>query len=147
MATSRSQNQKGIYGDEWLLGLSSPDSVDLRAVTASNDSAATPQQKLKYLLEQLARLRQQPGNGTWDAQRAQTLAGLLQYINRLPPAAASPNNQVEALKDFLAVYTATQNDTVAANGSLDEQLAARWLRLRQTSDPAGVVWREASRRG
>jgi predicted chitinase len=118
------QNQKGIYGDEWLLGLSSPDSVDLRAVTASNDSAATPQQKLKHLLEELARLRQQPGNGTWDAQRAQTLAGLLQYINRVPPAAASPNNQVEALKDFLAVYTATQNDTVAANGSLDEQLPA-----------------------
>ncbi|QKS29665.1 MAG: tandem-95 repeat protein [Candidatus Accumulibacter similis] len=118
------QNQRGIYGDEWLLGLSSPDSVDLRAATASNDRAATPQQKLKYLLEELARLRQQPGNGTWDPQRAQRLADLLQYINRVQPAAASPNNQAEALKDFLAVYTATQNDTLAGNGSLDEQLAA-----------------------
>ncbi|MBN8456108.1 hypothetical protein, partial [Accumulibacter sp.] len=117
------QNQKGIYGDEWLLGLSSPDSVDLRAVTASNDSAATPQQKLKYVLEELARLRQQPGNGTWDPQRAQRLAELLQHVNRLQPNGKSPNNQVDALKDFLAVYTATQNDTVAGNGSFDEQLA------------------------
>ncbi|EXI65626.1 MAG: rhombotarget A [Candidatus Accumulibacter adjunctus] len=117
-------NQKGIYGDEWLLGLSSTNSVDLRNLTASNDSTATPQQKLKYLLEEMARLRQQPGNGTWDAQRAQQLAGLLQYVNRVQPNGNSPNNQVDALKDFLAVYTATQNDTVAGNGSLEEQLAA-----------------------
>jgi predicted chitinase len=32
------------------------------------------------------------------------------------------NNQADALKDFLAVYSATQNDGVSGNGSLDEQL-------------------------
>ncbi|WP_291853752.1 Ig-like domain-containing protein [Accumulibacter sp.] len=118
------ENQKSMYGDEWLIGLSNVNSVDLASITASNANGAAAEQKLKYLLEENTRLQQLPGNGTWDAQKAQQLAELLQYINRVKPADKSPNNQADALKDFFAVYTATQNDSVTGNGSLDEQLLA-----------------------
>ena len=114
-------NQAGIYNDEFMVGLSDSTSVDLRNITASNAPGATPQQKLKYLLQERDRIKA-AGNGTWDANSAQQLADLLQYVNRVNPAANNPNNQTDALKDFLAIYTATQNDGVTGNGSLDEQL-------------------------
>jgi len=115
------QNQAGIYKDEFMLGLSDSTSVDLLNITASNAPGATPQQKLKYLLQERDRIKV-AGNGTWDANSAQQLADSLQYVNRTNPAATNPNNQVDALKDFLSIYTATRNDTVVGNGSLDEQL-------------------------
>jgi predicted chitinase len=113
--------QKSIYSDEWLIGLASTNSVDLTGVTASNASGATAEQKLKFLLQEKERL-QSLGDGKWDAEKAGQLADLLQYINRTQPAATLSNNQADALKDFLAVYSATQNDGVSGNGSLDEQL-------------------------
>ena len=119
-------NQNSIDGNEWLLGLSDINSIDLQNVTASNAENATPQQKLKYVLEQKGLLAQQ-SKGQWNADVAQQLADLLQYTNRAPAAGASTignatsNLQDQALKDFLAVYAATLNDSVANNGSLDEK--------------------------
>lgn len=114
--------QKSIYGDEYLLGLSDVNSIDMRNITASNTVDATPQQKLKYLLEERSRIKQS-GTGTWDAAKAQKLSDLLQYVNKIKPnGVTNANNQTDALKDFLAVFTATQNDTVVGNGSLDELL-------------------------
>ena len=44
------------------------------------------------------------------------MADLLQYINREAPPAGRSNNQADMLKDFLAVYAATQQD--ARSGQL-----------------------------
>ncbi len=113
--------QNKLYDEEFLIGLSAADSYDLKNVVAKNTSDATPQERLKYLLQERNRIKQ-TGVGTWDTQRATQLADLLKYVNKVNPAVNNPNNQAEALKDFLTVYSATQNDTVANNGSLDEQL-------------------------
>ena len=54
--------------------------------------------------------------------RAKELADLLLYVNRVAPKNA--NNQTDALKDFLAVFTATQADSAdIKNGSWEEQLS------------------------
>jgi len=120
-------NQKQINGNEWLLGLSDVNSVDLKNVTANNAASATPQEKLKDLLQQKAQLALQ-SNGQWNYTVANSLADLLKETNRAPVAGmsdignANSNRQDEALKDFLAVYAATLNDSVNGNGSLDEQI-------------------------
>jgi VCBS repeat-containing protein len=120
-------NQKQINGNEWLLGLSDVNSVDLKNVTASNAVNTTPQEKLKYFLQQKAQLGLQ-SNGQWNYTVANSLADLLKETNRAPVAGmsdignANSKRQDEALKDFLAVYAATLNDGVNGNGSLDEQI-------------------------
>lgn len=108
--------QEGIYGDEYLLGLVSADSVDLnpKDVTASNATGATAMQRLKYLLQEKARLTAAGATGTWNSQQASELADLLQYVNRVTPA-AGVNNQAEVMKDFLAVYSSTLDDGVVGN--------------------------------
>ncbi|MDD2761250.1 MAG: tandem-95 repeat protein, partial [Methylomonas sp.] len=136
--------QNGIYGDEFLLGLSDLYSVDLKNITASNAASATPQQKLKYLLEQKALLESNPATaGQWDYQKAQQLADLLQYINRVVPTSGQ-NNQTEALKDFLAVYNATQinggwNNLNITNGSAEDQATIRAALFGDGTQMGGVI--------
>jgi hypothetical protein len=92
-----SSYQQGVYGDEWLLGLSSNTSIDLANVVANKGSNATPQERLKYLLQERDRIKQQ-ANGKWSAQQASQLADLLQHVNREAPPAGRSNNQADMLK-------------------------------------------------
>ncbi|HND81548.1 MAG TPA: Ig-like domain-containing protein, partial [Accumulibacter sp.] len=105
--------QDSLYGDEWLLGLVDPKSIDLDKETANKEGTAL--QKLKYAITELKALKEKRA-GTWNAQDAEKLANLLDFVNRVAPPSGKQNNQKDALKDFLVVYGATQDDGQAGNG-------------------------------
>lgn len=130
------------------------ESVNLRAVTASNGPASTPQQKLKYLLEDKERLAH--NNGDWNYETAQQLAGLLGNPNRNPergaPLANSQgvNDQYEALRDFLAIYSTTRADNQSGNGSwdkFDRQRSGRGNNRRETTHSQRLVRRRYAKYG
>ncbi|MDS4013282.1 MAG: Ig-like domain-containing protein, partial [Candidatus Accumulibacter sp.] len=105
--------QDSLYGDEWLLGLVDPKSIDLDKETANKEGTAL--QKLKYAITELKAPKEKRA-GTWNAQDAEKLANLLDFVNRVAPPSGKQNNQKEALKDFQVVYGATQDDGQAGNG-------------------------------
>jgi len=110
--------QQSLYGDEWLLGLVDPNSIDLKGKNANKDGE--PLEKLKYAITELGKLKDSLA-GKWNANDAQKLADLLDYINRVAPSDSTPsdinkNNQKDVLKDFLTVYGVTQNDNLPGNG-------------------------------
>jgi hypothetical protein len=105
-------NQTAIDGDEWLFGLRS----DNGGITAALNT------------------------GTWNYTNALALSELLQNPNRRRGVTDPENplingrginNQMEALRDFLAVYASVRTDEVSGNGSLDEQVQ----RVRSGSTP------------
>ncbi len=110
--------QASLYNEEYLLGLSSVDSYDLKDITSSIATGATSAQKLKYLLENREILAQR-ANGKWDYQTAQDLAALLEYQNKVAPQANNKEDQL--LKDVLTVLSGIWADGKDGNGSYDEQ--------------------------
>ena len=118
------KNQDKVDGDEWLLGLSDINSVDLKdvVVPTGTNVILTPEQALKKLLQDKATLETQ-ADGKWDYEAAKKLADLLKNVNRKPTTekpdenSQGVNKQNEALKDFLAIYATTQKG--AANGFWD----------------------------
>ena len=57
-----------------VLGLSGDTSIDLVNATANNGGNATPQARLKHLLQERDRIKQQT-NGNWFAQQANQVGG------------------------------------------------------------------------
>ena len=77
----------------------------------------------------------------WDANNATTLSGLLNNAN---PGGGTTlvsgsntylNNQTQTLRDLLTIYTATQKDSVASNGSWDELKA----NIASAGDPDAIM--------
>jgi len=110
-ANISADNQKKVDGNDKFLGLMNRDAADnlIPATTSIPDQTAYNSLK-------------------WSPANADYLSGLLFNANSTntdgthPDNSQGPNNQRDALRDFLTLYTATQKDpvTVANNGSWDE---------------------------